>query len=591
MEPADYVRAVRRHWRLILALAVIGLGVGYVTAPKPAPAPAAVHSSTALTSYQALTVLSTSSPSADPTGLSLDAMAYLATTGPVANATAKAIGGGLTGSEVASQVQVAAKDPLGVIQVTATAPTTSGAVDLANSFSAQLIAALNAQLATTAQSTVAANNAQLATLNKVINTLQAQTSSSLQKSELAAAQSQYVQLALSNEEQQVSGPPHTGLHVVAPAQIATAAVVGAPGTIARTVALTSSKKVRLGLGGLAGLLVGIAVALVWDGLDKRVRTTEQAAKAFGLPVLGELPDPGAEPPGDTMLARANSKDAESYRMLQTSLFLARTAGPIGSAKTILLSSPIALGSKTAVVANLAASFADAGATVALIPADPAQTFAESISEDPGPVAPPAKARRRSEHRNSPANTPTNATPTVLGGVYLIGDSAGMSRGGSADRYKSQLVESGRSLAEVVLVDAAPVLESHEATGLSATVDLVVLLVGVGTIKAKQAALATESLRRVGAPLHGVIVVAQPSMFRRLKSRRHTRTAQPKTRSRSTRARVPATQRQYYRADANATGAGTSSASYDLAGRDIDDVVGRTSGESVRAGGSASSIDD
>ena len=112
-----------------------------------------------------------------------------------------------------------------------------------------------------------------------------------------------------------------------------------------------------------------------------------------------------------------------------------------------------------------------------------------------------------------------------------------------------------------------------------------------SVKAKQAALAAESLRRVGAPLHGVIVVAQPSMLRRLRSRRHTRNAQPKTQRRSTRVRVPATQRRYYRANANATGAGTSSASYDLAGRDIDDVVGRTSGESVRAGGSASSTDD
>ena len=42
---------------------------------------------------------------------------------------------------------------------------------------------------------------------------------------------------------------------------------------------------------LAGTLLGIAVCLLWELLDRRVRTVEDAIALVGLPILAVMPRP------------------------------------------------------------------------------------------------------------------------------------------------------------------------------------------------------------------------------------------------------------------------------------------------------------
>ena len=42
-------------------------------------------------------------------------------------------------------------------------------------------------------------------------------------------------------------------------------------------------------GGILGLLVGALVVVAWELLDDSLKTSEQAEKATGLPVLGAIP--------------------------------------------------------------------------------------------------------------------------------------------------------------------------------------------------------------------------------------------------------------------------------------------------------------
>ena len=58
----------------------------------------------------------------------------------------------------------------------------------------------------------------------------------------------------------------------------------------------------------------------------------------------------------------------------------------------------------------------------------------------------------------------------------------------------------------MLIDVPPVLLTHDAGRLSPLVDSVVLICELGRVTTSEARLAVEALRRVGAPLLGVVLV-------------------------------------------------------------------------------------
>lgn len=509
---SDYVAAVRRHWKLVVLLVVLGMAAGYVTAPKPKPAgPVSITGST--TYYRATALLSTGSTSADPTGLSLDGMAYLATSGPVAQATAVQLGGGLTGPEVSSQVQVTAKDQLGVLQVTAQGSTPSGAATLANTFSAQLIDALNAQLAQSATATIASDKAQLAVLSKVISQIQQQPSSGLVQSELSQVNSQYVQLYLSMTQLQVAGPAHTDLHVVSPAEPAAAAVLSRGGTVAKVSSATSSKKVRLGLGFLLGLLIALVVAIVWERIDPRVRNKRDAERAFGLAVLGEIRNPrGAASAGPGTLDGLAPTEAEAYRMLQAELQIApgergrHTSA--GSGKAILVTSPARPETARTVAVNLAAAFAEAGCSTAVIGIPDDEPILRRLTDSTATVA-TVDLGHDPEDKGA-----VRVRRSLIDGLSVVEESDPSRADGRRSLQHAHLVEAGLAVSDVVLVCCPPVLASHEALTLSGTVDMVVLVCEAGKVRFGEAAASTATLQRVSAPLHGVVMVSKPPRLRR-----------------------------------------------------------------------------
>jgi Mrp family chromosome partitioning ATPase len=497
MEPIEYLRIIRRRWPVIAVLLLVGLAVGFVTAHPASSAPTATPGLLG-TEFQATAILGIPASASDPSGLSLDSIAYLATSGPVPDMTATVLGGGARGSEIAAQVQVQAKDFLAVIQVTASAASPTGAATLANAYGGQIVAFINDQLATTHQNQLAADKAQLAALTTVIDQLQAQPSSAVSQSEVTQAVNQYAQDNVTYQQQLIIGPLHTGLHVIDPAAASTAIPHTAGGKVTRAIVGTSRKS-RLALGGLAGLIVGIGVALIWERLDIRIRTREQAEKTFGLPVLAEIPPArrGGRSPDLVVLDDPLSAGAESYRMLQTVLALAPAQDGGGRGGAILLSSPGPFEGKDVVAANLAASFSEAGSSVALVSVDSSDCSLPALlgGSAQGPQGQDASGRE-------PAMTPWT---TSIEGVSLLTN--GLRPGVGQARHHADMVATGRGRADIVIVDTPPVLATPDASRMSASVDSVVLLCEVGTVRPREATLAVEGLRRVGAPLQGVVLVA------------------------------------------------------------------------------------
>jgi succinoglycan biosynthesis transport protein ExoP len=140
------------------------------------------------------------------------------------------------------------------------------------------------------------------------------------------------------------------------------------------------------LGLILGLVLGVAVAFLWDALDTRVRSVEEITERLGLPMLARLPawqstkwprrrrapfkptvEPSSEPPALlAMVAEPNSVQAEAFRVLRTNLeFVSLTRRP----RTIMVTSAVEGEGKSTTAANLAVALARAGRHVRLIDLD------------------------------------------------------------------------------------------------------------------------------------------------------------------------------------------------------------------------------
>jgi Mrp family chromosome partitioning ATPase/capsular polysaccharide biosynthesis protein len=122
--------------------------------------------------------------------------------------------------------------------------------------------------------------------------------------------------------------------------------------------------------GLAGLVVGILLAVAREALDSRIRGRRDAELWFGAPVLGALPKGINQrpPPGLSSGGRDDERRAESLDLLRARVqFNQRRDGSEGS--TILVTSAGAGSGKAAVTANLAASLARAGERVVCVDAN------------------------------------------------------------------------------------------------------------------------------------------------------------------------------------------------------------------------------
>jgi Mrp family chromosome partitioning ATPase len=130
-----------------------------------------------------------------------------------------------------------------------------------------------------------------------------------------------------------------------------------------------SKGKLLGIGFIAGLLVGIGIALVRDQFDNRLRTSPDVEAITSSPILAELPYDTEVRTGRvavSLVQATQSQMAEAIRELRTSL---RVIFEEASCPLIVITSPEAGDGKTFVAANLAAAWAMSGSKVIAVSAD------------------------------------------------------------------------------------------------------------------------------------------------------------------------------------------------------------------------------
>jgi Mrp family chromosome partitioning ATPase len=263
------------------------------------------------------------------------------------------------------------------------------------------------------------------------------------------------------------------------------------------------------LGGFLGLILGIGVALIAERFDRRLRTRDDVAAAFELPVLAEVPQLSREQQREREVVVHTapiSRAAEAYRAVRSSLLFqnahldgasgngAGAAAPAQASRdalVVMVASAVPNEGKTTSSVNIAAAFAETGSSVLVINCDFRRPMAHTYL---GTVDKPRRTLR-----------------TVVPGVWYVSRAVSDPNANPAQviAAQRQVVDSAREHFDVVVLDTAPLLTANDAIEVAQSADLVVLVARFQSTTSDNAQRAIELLNRVQAPLAGVVVVGTP----------------------------------------------------------------------------------
>lgn len=279
------------------------------------------------------------------------------------------------------------------------------------------------------------------------------------------------------------------------------------------------RNIRTALAAAIGLLLGLALALLLDRLDSRLRTRAEVAEALRVPVISEVPRLKRSDRTDgTILTRSKplSIYADGYRAARTAIMHLptqqvpgdwsprRASGEVEPAPVthvILVTSSHASEGKTTSVANLAASFAEAGKQVLVLDADLRSPDAHNKFDVP-------QAAGISDYVSDPARQPLDAMmrPTNIEGVRIVTAGLRLDYPASLTSRLAPLLDEARRQADIVLVDTAPLLAASDVFDILPLVDGIVLVVRSGRLTETAATRVAELLGRFRVPVVGAILI-------------------------------------------------------------------------------------
>lgn len=265
------------------------------------------------------------------------------------------------------------------------------------------------------------------------------------------------------------------------------------------------------LGAVAGLVVGLGLAALFEYLDQGLHTADDVTERLGVPCLGVVPRykasalAGATRRGSrkqlSSEERATNAASEAYRRMRTNILFST---PDADLNSIVLTSVRAGEGKTRTASNLAVALASSEKRVLLIDAD---------------------MRRPDQHRvfgkgldNGMSElimaTSADSLPTLNGVHSTNYTNLSLITSGTIPPNPSELLASKRARIlieglskrhDVVVIDTPPAGVVTDALSVAADATLTVLVVEAGRTNAAQAAEVIESLRSVGANVAGVVL--------------------------------------------------------------------------------------
>ena len=522
MEPVQYLRAIRRRWLAVVAAVAVALGIAWVVTAQP------VVQTPTSTSYSATTVLiQVGTSTAQAAALSnLQTAAALATLGDVPTLVAQRLHYSGNPQDLAADVTATGDDQTGLLTIAAEAPTAGRAAALSNAFAAELIAYLQTQQKQMAQAERKVLKQELDRSQKALDRItwligqSTGTAQALLISEQNAAVAAAQQTA-AQYQQTFAKAGLSGLQIVQPG--VAQAVSESPSS--STFSGPRSRTARLILAVAVGFLIGIALALVLERLDNRIRSREEAERYTGVPVLAEIPllrkarrrqvivSPGS--PSGRHRGRGSSKrhlSADAFRLLRMGVVASATAGGNGSSEpeqrgpctVVLVTSPSGGEGKSTVAAHLAAAFSETGQRVLVLSCDfrrPSIHRLLGVHSDPGLSNALLSANGdrilRVQHIRA---TQMERVKVVPSGAAAENPAELLN-----SRSMHRLLAEARELADVVIVDTAAILTGSESAPIFQDADAVLVVVRAGSTRPETAQWTVELLKRLHAPVAGLVL--------------------------------------------------------------------------------------
>jgi capsular exopolysaccharide synthesis family protein len=273
-------------------------------------------------------------------------------------------------------------------------------------------------------------------------------------------------------------------------QLATAAALQtsnasliAPAGPATQVTPRPTRNTLLGL--VLGVVLGVALAFLREALDTRMRTSKEIEDALGLPLLARIPSPPrliSESDQLVMEVNPDAVEAEPFRVLRTNFdFFNLERG----AQTIMVTSAVGEEGKSTTIANLAIALARVGTRVALIDLDLRRPFLHRFFEFEGqPGVTDIAMGRALLQQPEPASADGQARGVARGSLQVLtagpptADPGELVTGHGLDA----LLADFKQRADIVLVDAPPLLVVSDAMALSAKVDAILVVSRLGVVR-------------------------------------------------------------------------------------------------------------
>lgn len=280
-------------------------------------------------------------------------------------------------------------------------------------------------------------------------------------------------------------------------------LVGSPATVEleiidRAPLPTEPASPRTGLillfAGLAGLAAGLALAALRERLDDRVRGSQGAERALGLPVLATVPRLGRR--ARRVMARERGGIAEGHRVLASTL--GRLAEQQGS-RRILMTTAREHDGRASVSAHLALALAEDRLRTAVIELDLRHpSLRRELGAD---GAPTLEAALGSVNGSLPRDAAISEHLTVLGPESPTQDSSGLVRSPEL----AHVLETVRAESDIVLIDGPPTLGLSDVSVLARHVDAAVLVAAHGHTREGDLRTARAELERIGVAVAGTVV--------------------------------------------------------------------------------------
>jgi succinoglycan biosynthesis transport protein ExoP len=290
---------------------------------------------------------------------------------------------------------------------------------------------------------------------------------------------------------QIEAPGVGGRSPVKVTMVQEATAPGAPTSPRRTL--------NLALGLLVGLALGLGSAVLRETLDTSVSTTDALRNATGAPALGTIPFTGEVKKTPLIVATSpGSPMAEAFRQLRTNLQFVDIDHPV---RSVVISSSVAAEGKSTTCCNLAIALSEAGLRVILVEGDLRRPRVAEYFGVEGALGLTTVLLGRAtvDVALQPWGT-TGLLEVLANGPLPPNPSELLGSKGMQD-----LLAELEERADIVLIDAPPLLPVTDAAVLGALTSGVVLVVRAGATRREQVEKSVETLRAAGGLLLGGIL--------------------------------------------------------------------------------------